>query len=140
MPVQVAAPGEDALVRGYKPVSAQGGGYDDAVSRIGVEVHHGGGADPDLAVDGDLDHALPELLPPPQRHVVGVPDASLVGVRGGLLLALGLLSLAASFSAFSLITLAFLPATFVIWFAAVRLLTAANQIVPSSVLRLSGLA
>ena len=49
------------------------------------------------------------------------------GVRGGLLLALGLLSLTASFSAFSLVTLAFLPATFVIWFAAVRSLTVARR-------------
>ena len=50
------------------------------------------------------------------------------GVRGGLLLPLGLLSLAASFSAFSLVTLAFLPATVVIWFAAVRSLTAARPL------------
>ena len=49
------------------------------------------------------------------------------GVRGGLLLVLGLLSLAASFSALSLVTLAFLPATVVIWFAAVRSLTAARR-------------
>ena len=50
------------------------------------------------------------------------------GVRGGLLLALGLLSLAASFSAFSLATLVFLPATVVIWFAAFRSLTGARNI------------
>ena len=50
------------------------------------------------------------------------------GVRGGLLLALGFLSLAASFSAFSLSTLAFLPATVVIWFAAVRSLSAARRL------------
>ena len=50
------------------------------------------------------------------------------GVRGGLLLALGLLSLAASFSVLSLTTLAFLPATIVIWFAAVRSLTAARRL------------
>ena len=50
------------------------------------------------------------------------------GTRGGLLLALGLLSLIASFSAFSLVTLAFLPATFVIWFAAVRSLTASRRL------------
>ena len=50
------------------------------------------------------------------------------GVRGGLLLALGLLSLAASFSILSLTTLAFLPATIVIWFAAVRSLTAARRL------------
>ena len=50
------------------------------------------------------------------------------GVRGGLLLALGLLSLAASFSAFSLVTLAFLPATVVIWFAAVRSLADARPL------------
>ena len=55
------------------------------------------------------------------------------GVRGGLLLALGLLSLVASFSAFSLVTLAFLPATFVIWFAAVRSLTVARRL-PSTAL------
>ena len=50
------------------------------------------------------------------------------GVRGGLLLALGLLSLAASFSAFSLATLVFLPATVVIWFAALRSLTGARNL------------
>ena len=51
------------------------------------------------------------------------------GVRGGLLLALGLLSLAASFSVLSLpILVAFLPATIVIWFAAVRSLTAARRL------------
>ena len=44
--------------------------------------------------------------------------------RGGLLAALGLLSLVASFSSMSLVTLVLLPATFVIWFAAVRSLTA----------------
>ncbi len=50
------------------------------------------------------------------------------GVRGGLLLALGLLSLAASFSAFSLATLAFLPATVVIWFAGFRSLAGARRL------------
>ena len=45
-------------------------------------------------------------------------------LRGGLLSALGLLSFVASFSAMSLISLVLLPATFVIWFAAVRSLTA----------------
>ncbi len=45
--------------------------------------------------------------------------------RGGLLLAFGLLSLAASFSSVvSPITLVLLPATFAIWFAAARSLTA----------------
>ena len=47
------------------------------------------------------------------------------GARGALLAALGVLSLAASFSAiFSLITLALLPATLAIWFASARSLTA----------------
>lgn len=50
------------------------------------------------------------------------------GVRGGLLLALGLLSLAASFSAFSLATLVFLPATVVIWFAAFRSLAGVRRL------------
>ena len=44
-------------------------------------------------------------------------------VRGGLLVALGLLSFVASFSSLSLVTIVLLPATFVIWFAAVRSLT-----------------
>ncbi len=47
------------------------------------------------------------------------------GARGALLAVLGLLSLAASFSVLvSPITLVFLPATFAIWFAAARSLTA----------------
>lgn len=46
------------------------------------------------------------------------------GTRGGLLLAFGLLSFAASFSAvISPVTLVLLPATLVIWFAAARSLT-----------------
>ena len=61
------------------------------------------------------------------------------GVRGGLLLALGLLSLAASFSAFSLATLAFLPATIVIWFAAARSLTAARPLLATALPALTGL-
>ena len=44
-------------------------------------------------------------------------------VRGALLAALGLLSLVASFSSMSLVSLVLLPATFVIWFAAARSLT-----------------
>ncbi len=59
------------------------------------------------------------------------------GVRGGLLLAVGLLSFAASFSSLSLVTVVLLPATFVIWFAAARSLTAADRklltVVPSTV-------
>ena len=46
------------------------------------------------------------------------------GARGGLLSAIGLLSLAASLSSFSLVTLVLLPATVVIWFAAARSITA----------------
>ena len=49
------------------------------------------------------------------------------GVRGGLLLGVGLLSLVGSFSTFSLIAFSFLPATFAIWFAAVRSLTVARR-------------
>lgn len=45
-------------------------------------------------------------------------------VRGGLLAALGMLSFAASFSSMSMVTIALLPATFVILFAAARSLTA----------------
>ena len=46
-----------------------------------------------------------------------VPD---LGVRSGLLFGVGLLSLVASFSTLSLLIFVLLPATFVIWFAAVR--------------------
>ena len=49
------------------------------------------------------------------------------GVRGGLLLGVGLLALVGSFSTFSSIAFIFLPATFVIWFAAVRSLTVASR-------------
>ena len=50
------------------------------------------------------------------------------GTRGGLLLAFGLLSFAASFSAVvAAVTLVFLPATLVIWFAAARSLTASAR-------------
>ena len=49
------------------------------------------------------------------------------GVRGGLLLGVGLLSLVASFSTLSSLFFVFLPATFVIWFAAIRSLTVARR-------------
>ena len=52
-----------------------------------------------------------------------VPDP---GVRSGLLFGVGLLSLVASFSTLSLLIFVLLPATFVIWFAAVRSLTLAE--------------
>ena len=50
------------------------------------------------------------------------------GVRGGLLLGVGLLSLVASFSTLSSLFFVFLPATFGIWFAAVRSLTVAERL------------
>ena len=49
------------------------------------------------------------------------------GVRGSLLAALGLLSLVASFSTFSLVTVVLLPATFILWFASVRSLAASGR-------------
>ena len=68
----------------------------------------------------------------PYALVLIASAASNPGVRGGLLLALGLLSLIASFSAFSLATLVFLPATFVIWFAAFRSLAAAPRLLATA--------
>ena len=47
--------------------------------------------------------------------------------RGGLLLAIGLLSLIASFSTFSLVSVVLLPATIIIWIAAVRSLRASSR-------------
>ena len=55
------------------------------------------------------------------------------GVRGGLLAALGLLSLVASFSSMSLVTVVLLPATFVLWFAAGRSLVASGRPMATSV-------
>ena len=55
------------------------------------------------------------------------------GVRGGLLAAIGLLSLVASFSDFSLVSVVFLPATFVLWFAAARSLAASGRPLATSV-------
>ena len=49
------------------------------------------------------------------------------GIRGGLLLGVGLLSLFGSFSTFSVIAFVFMPATLLIWFAAVRSLTVAER-------------
>ena len=49
------------------------------------------------------------------------------GARGGLLAPIGLLSLVASFLSLSLVTVVFLPATYFIWLAAVRSLTAAAR-------------
>ena len=50
------------------------------------------------------------------------------GVRSGLLFGVGLLSLVASFSTLSSFIFVLLPATFVIWFAAVRSLTVAERL------------
>ena len=78
---------------------------------------------------------------PPGEHIAGAVSLALVyaspyvvvliasrvrsaGARGGLLVPIGLLSLAASFSSMSLVTVAFLPATVFIWVAAARSLTA----------------
>ncbi len=49
------------------------------------------------------------------------------GTRGGLLLGVGLLSLLGGFSTFSVMAFVFLPATLLIWFAAVRSLTVAER-------------
>ena len=54
------------------------------------------------------------------------------GVRGGLLAALGLLSLVATLSAFSLVILVLLPATFVLWFAAARSLAASTRLLTTA--------
>ena len=53
-----------------------------------------------------------------------VPDSA---TRGGLLVSLGLLSLVASFSSLSLVTVALLPATALIWLGAVRSLSCSGR-------------
>ncbi len=74
-----------------------------------------------------LVYASPYLL---ALMASGVRDP---GVRGGLLAAIGLLSLVASFSAFSLVSVVLLPATFVLWFAAARSLAASGRPLATSV-------
>ncbi len=54
------------------------------------------------------------------------------GIRGGLLMAVGLLSLAAWFSLFALIAVIFLPATFLILFAAARSLGTADRLLATA--------
>ena len=63
----------------------------------------------------------------PYVVVLIVSRVSSASARGGLLAPIGLLSLAAAFSSMSLITVVFLPATFSIWLAAARSLTAAAR-------------
>ena len=60
----------------------------------------------------------------PYLFALAASRAERPGTRGGLLLAFGLLSLVASFSSLSLLTLTLLPATIVILFAAARSLKA----------------
>ena len=55
------------------------------------------------------------------------------GTRGGLLVAVGLLSLAASFSPLALVTVIFLPATVLILFAAARSLSAADRLLATAI-------
>lgn len=76
----------------------------------------------------------------PYALVLIAGSASNPGVRGGLLLALGLLSLAGSFTSLSAVTLVFLPATLVIWVAAVRSLSAARPLPTAALPALTGLA
>ena len=58
------------------------------------------------------------------------------GVRGGLLTAFGILSLAACFSSMSLVSMALLPATFVIFFAAARSLAVSVRPLATTLLAL----
>lgn len=58
------------------------------------------------------------------------------GVRGGLLTAFGILSFAACFSSLSLVSMALLPATFVIFFAAARSLTVSVRPLAATLLAL----
>ena len=63
------------------------------------------------------------------------------GVRGGLLAAFGILSFLASFSSLAGVTIVLLPATFIIWFAAARSLTASVRPLATTLLAaIAGLA
>ena len=67
--------------------------------------------------------ALILIYASPYLFALAASRAKRPGTRGGLLLAFGLLSLVASLSSLSLVTLTLLPATIVILFAAARSLT-----------------
>jgi hypothetical protein len=73
---------------------------------------------PDTRIVGALSLALMYASP----YLVALMTSRIrsPGARGGLLAPVGLLSLAASFSSWSLVTVVFLPATLFIWLAAAR--------------------
>ncbi len=92
---------------------------------------------------------------PPGAEVVGALSLALVyaspyvvvlvisrvrnaGARGGLLAPIGLLSLVASFSSMSIVTVVFLPATCFIWLAVARSLAATTRPLPTILLAAAG--
>ena len=52
-------------------MSAQRRSHDEAVRRIGMEVGQTDGVDANFPIDSDLEHALRQLLPAPQRDILG---------------------------------------------------------------------
>ena len=85
----------------------------------------GSDGSPDTRIVGALSLALMYASP----YLVALMTSRIrsPGARGGLLAPVGLLSLAASFSSWSLVTVVFLPATLFIWLAAARSLIAAAR-------------
>ena len=80
---------------------------------------------PDTRIVGALSLAL--MFASPYLVALMTSRIRSPGARGGLLAPVGLLSLAASFSSWSLVTVVFLPATLFIWLAAARSLIAAAR-------------
>ena len=75
--VDVARPVENLFVGGCENMSAQRRSDDEVVRRIGMEVRESDGLDAEIAVDGDLDHALGQLLAAPRHDIPGESDSAL---------------------------------------------------------------
>ena len=99
------------------------------------------GEAPEVGVQllGNLAFAL--VYAAPYLLILAVSRANDPATRGGLLLALALLSLAASFSTFSLVTIVLLPATAAVFVAAVRSIRSAERrLISAGPVFLAGLA
>ena len=83
---------------------------------------------PDIAEQRTSYLALAQLFLTPYLLALIASRVRDPGVRGGLLIGVGLLSLVASVSTLSSLAFVLMPATLVIWFAAVRSLTVAERL------------
>ena len=96
-----------------------------AAAGLGLLSFYNSTGPPSVEVVGALSLGL--LYASPYLATLMISRVRSAGARGGLLVPIGLLSLAASLSSMSLVTLAFLPATYFIWLAVARSLAASAR-------------